>query len=368
MCSPSPSSRALWCGLAFASLALGGCAGWRGDESEVSAVGDPYVITGFTPILGDHDAPFPAMSRGRSGSRLLTVPSLFGKAPLAQDFLAHRSLEEKRVAAACATSQPEATPAPPSTMDRIGTPGQGYIQKKFEKYAVAYAAQTLYPFYRSTEVTGAGFAPELAVKCFRLVRYDAKQDEIRFDVIFQLRLDAFAAGASSIRDAVQIRPLRAYFRKGSYEENRFGDKVSVSASLTVDATWFDGNRGRAETVLSHAFLPPQTFEASEEGDHFRYYGWDAGAGDFSRDWSGIERLPLPPVSHGLALSRPDAASDDASARDLRRRAPPVMFRVTAAEASRVPAELKLVGNLVAPTADLTGIVTGLVKKTLGFPF
>jgi hypothetical protein len=355
-------------GAVFASLAVGGCASLRGDESEVSTVGDPHVVTGFTPILGDHDAPFPAMSRGRSGSRPLTIPSLFGKDPLAPDFLRHRSLEEKRIAAACATSQPEAMPAPPSTMDRVGSPGRGYIEKKFEKYAVAYAAQTLYPFYHSTEVTDAGFAPELAVKCFRLVRYDSKEDEIRFDVIFQLRLDSFAAGAASYRDAVQIRLLRAYFRKGSYEENKFGDKVSVSASFSVDATWFDGNRGRSETVLSHAFLPPQAFEASEEGDHFHYYGWDARAGDFSPDWSGIERLPLPPVSQGLALSKADSASDDARARDSGRRAPPVIFRVTAAEASRVPAELKLVGSLVTPTADLTDIVTGVVKRTLRLPF
>jgi len=347
---------------------LAGCSTWRGDESEVSNVGDPYVVTGLTPILGDYDAPFPAMSRGRSGTRPLTIPSLFGKGTLAQDFLRHQSLEEKRIAAACTTSQPEAMPAPPSTMDRVGSPGRGYIQKEFEKYAVAYAAQTLYPFYHSTEVTEAGFAPELAVKCFRLVRYDTKQDEIRFDVIFQLRLDSFAAGTSGYRDAVQIRLLRAYFRKGSYEENKFGDKVSVSASFSVDATWFEGNRGRSETVLAHAFLPPQTFEAGEEGDHFHYYGWDARAGDFSPDWSGIERLPLPPVSYGLALSRPDAASDDARARDSGRRAPPVVFRVTAAEASRVPAELKLVGSLVAPSADLTDMVTGVVKKAIRFPF
>jgi hypothetical protein len=356
------------CAALCVCLALCACSSWRDDESEVSNVGDPRVVTGFTPILGDHDAPFPAMSRGRSGSRPLTIPSLFGKGSLAQDFLKHQSLEEKRIAAACATSQPEALPAPPSTMDRIGSPGRGYIQKEFEKYAVAYAAQTLYPFYHSVEVTDAGFAPELAVKCFRLVRYDAKEDEIRFDVIFQLRLDSFAAGASGYRDAVQIRPLRAYFRKGSYEENKFGDKVSVSASFSVDATWFEGNRGRSETVLSYPFLPPQVFDASEAGDHFHYYGWDARAGDFSPDWSGIERLPLPPVSYGLALSRPGAASEDARARDIGRRAPPVLFRVTAAEASSVPAELKLVGNLVAPTADLTDMVTGVVKKTLRFPF
>lgn len=356
------------CAALCACVALGSCSSWRGDESEVSNVGDQHVVTGFTPILGDHDAPFPAMSRGRSGSRPLTIPSLFGKEPLAQDSVKHRSLEEKRIAAACATSQPEAQPAPPSTMDRVGSPGRGYIQKEFEKYAVAYAAQTLYPFYRSTEVTDAGFAPELAVKCFRLVRYDTKEDLIRFDVIFQLRLDSFAAGASSYRDAVQLRPLRAYFRKGSYEANKFGDKVSVSASFSVDATWFEGNRGRSETVLSYAFLPPQTFDASEEGDHFHYYGWDARAGDFSPDWSGIERLPLPPVSYGLSLSRPDGAAEDARARDLGRRAPPVIFRVTAAEASRVPAELRLVGSLVAPSADLTDMVTGVVKKTLRFPF
>jgi hypothetical protein len=356
------------CTALCACLALVGCSSWRGDESEVSTVGDPHVVTGFTPILGDHDAPFPAMSRGRSGSRPLTIPSLFGKRPLAEDSLRHQQLEEKRIAAACATSQPEAQPAPPSTMDRIGSPGRGYIEKKFEKYAVAYAAQTLYPFYHSTEVTDAGFAPELAVKCFRLVRYDAKEDEIRLDVVFQLRLDSFAAGASSYRDAVQVRLLRAYFRKGSYEGNKLGDKVSVSASFSVEATWFEGNRGRSETVLSHPFLPPQTFEASDEGDHFHYYGWDARAGDFSPDWSGIERLPLPPVSYGLALSRPGSASDDARARDSGRRAPPVIFRVTAAEASRVPAELKLVGSLVTPTADLTDMVTGVVKKTLRFPF
>src|SRR5258706_12892404 len=191
-----------------ACLALTGCSSWRGDESEVSNVGDPYVVTGLTPMLGDSDAPFPAMTRGRSGRRPLTIPSLFGKGSLAQDFLRHESLEEKKIAAACATSQPEAMPAPPSTMDRVGSPGRGYIQKEFEKYAVAYAAQTLYPFYHSTEVTDAGFAPELAVKCFRLVRYDTKQDEIRFDVIFQLRLDSFAAGPSGYPDAAQIRPLR----------------------------------------------------------------------------------------------------------------------------------------------------------------
>ena len=356
------------CAALCAFLALGGCSSWRGDESEVSTIGDPHVVTGFIPILGNHDAPFPAMTLGRSGSRPLTIPGLFSKEPLAQDLLKHQSLEEKRIAAACAPQQAEELPAPPSTMDRVGSPTRGYIQKEFERYAVAYTALTQYPFYHTVQVVDAGFAPELAVRCFRVVRYDAMDNEIRFDFIFQLRLDSFAAGASSYRDAVQIRPLRAYFRKGSYQENRLGDKVSISASIAVDATWFDQTRGYSETVLNHVFLPPQTFEAREDGDHFRYYGWDARAGDFTSDWSGVQRLPLPPISSGLAPSRPEAASADALARDTGRRAPPVLFRLTVAEATRVPAELKLVGDLVAPTADLTDIVTGVVKKTLRFPF
>ena len=349
---------------ACALFALGACA-TRTDESEVSAIGDPSVVTGFTPILGDYDAPFPAIARGTS-SRPLTIPGLFGKGALAPDFLRHRPREEKRILEQCGNPRPEAQPAPPSTMDRIGIPARGYIQKEFERYAVAYAAQSLYPFYHSAEITRSGFAPELAVKCFRLVRYDTKDDEIRFDAIFQLRLDSYAAGAASHRDAVQIRPLRIYFRRGSYEENKPGDKVSISASMAVDATWFEQTRGRSETVLSYAFLPPQSFEAKEDGDHFRYFGWDERAEDFVSDWSNIERLPLPPISSGLAPAEPEP--DDALARDSGKRAPPVRFRVTVAEASRVPAELKLVAELVAPTADLTDMVTGVVKKTLRFPF
>ena len=81
-----------------ACVVLGGCSSWRGDESEVSTVGDPYVVTGFFPILGDYDAPFPAMTLGRSGSRPVTVPGLFDRKPLAEDFLKHQSLEEKRIA------------------------------------------------------------------------------------------------------------------------------------------------------------------------------------------------------------------------------------------------------------------------------
>ncbi len=355
----------LCAGALCACLALGACSWLRHDESEVSAIGDPRVVTGFTPILGDHDAPFPAITRGGS-SKPLTIPGLFAKEPLAGDFLKHRGLEEKRIEAQCAMSRPEAMPALPSTMERLGGPTKGYIQKEFEKYAVAYVAQSLYPFYRSAAVSDAGFAPELAVRCFRVVRYDATSEEIRFDAIFQLRLDSFAAGSASYRDAVQVRPLRTYFRKGSYEENKYGDKVSISASFAIEATWFDGNRGRSETVLSFAFLPPQTLEAKESGDPFHYYAWDERAGDFVSDWSSIERLPLPPISSGLAPSEPGA--DDALARDSGRRAPPVLFRVTVAEASRVPAELKLVANLVAPTADLGDMVTGVVKKSLRFPF
>lgn len=348
-----------------ACLALAGCAAaTRGDESEVSAIGDADVVTGFTPILGDHDAPFPAIVRG-SSSRPLTIPGLFGKRALAQDFAKHRELEERKITEQCGTVQPEALPAPPSTMERLGSPPRGYVGKEFERYAVAYSTQSLYPFYHSTAITRSGFAPELAVKCFRLTRYDAKRDEIRFDVIFQLRLDSYSAGPSSIHDAVQIRPLRAFFRKGSYAENKLGDKVSVSASIAVDATWFEQTRGHSETVFSYAFLPPQTFEAREDGDHFHYYGWDEKAGDFASDWSNVERLPLPPVSTGLAPAR--TQGDDALARDLGKRAPPVRFRVTAAEASRVPAELKLVGNLVSPNADLTDVVTGIAKKTIGLP-
>jgi hypothetical protein len=363
-------ARAAYISIALcAALALG-CSTVRGpaDESEVSTVGDAYVVTGFTPILGNHDAPFPAMSRGRAGSRPLTIPGLFEKAQLPEEFRKHQALEEKRIAAACATPQTELLPAPPSTMLDRGNPVHGYIQKEFEKYAVVYAAQTLYPFYHSVEIERRGFAPELAVRCFRVVRYDTREMEIRSDFIFQLRLDSFAAGSSSYRDAVQIRPLRAYFRRGSYEENRPGDQVSVSGSIAVDATWFDHTRGHSETVLNTVFLPPQTFEARDDGDHFRYYYWDARAGDFSEDWSGIERLALPPVSTGLAPTKPESADADARARDLGRRAPPVLFRVTIAEASRVPAELKLVANLVTPTASLTDIVTGIVKKSLRFPF
>jgi hypothetical protein len=367
MMGPS-STTGTACAALCAWLALGGCSSWRGDESEVSTVGDPYVVTGFIPILGDHDAPFPAMTFGRSGSRPLTIPGLFDRGPLAEDFLKHQSLEEKRIAAGCAPPQTEELPALPSTMDRVGSPTRGYVQKEFERYAVAYTALTQYPFYHTVEIANSGFAPELAVRCFRVARYDTRANEIRFDLIFQLRLDSFASGASSYRDAVQIRPLRAYFRKGSYEENRSGDKVSVSASIAIEATWFDQNRGYSETVLNYVFLHPQTFEAREDGDHFRYFGWDPRAGDFTSDWSGIERLPLPPVSSGLAPSKPEAASGDALARDSGRRAPPVVFRVTVAEATRVPAELKLVGDLVAPTADLTDIMTGVVKKTLRFPF
>jgi hypothetical protein len=363
-----PFTPAMACAALCAWLALGGCSSWRGDESEVSTVGDPHVVTGFIPILGNHDAPFPAMTFGRDGSRPLAIPGLFDRKPLAEDFLRHQALEEKRIAAQCSPPQAEELPAPPSTMVRVGSPSRGYIQKEFERYAVAYTALTQYPFYHSVETVGSGFAPELAVRCLRVVRYDAKENEIRFDLIFQLRLDAFAAGASSYRDAVQIRPLRAYFRKGSYEENRSGDKVSVSASIAVEATWFDQNRGYSETVLNHVFLHPQSFEAREDGDHFRYFGWDPRAGDFSPDWSGVERLPLPPVSSGLAPSKPEAAAADADARDTGRRAPPVVFRVTVAEATGVPAELKLVGDLVSPTAEVTDILTGVVKKTLRFPF
>jgi hypothetical protein len=349
---------------ACALLALGACA-TRTDESEVSTIGDANVVTGFTPILGDYDAPFPAIVRGTS-SRPLTIPGLFGKGALAADFLKHQALEEKMISAQCGNPRPEAPPAPPSTMDRIGIPARGYIQKKFERYAVAYAAQSLYPFYHSAEITDSGFAPELAVKCFRLVRYDTTDGEIRFDAIFQMRLDSYSAGAASRRDAVQIRPLRIYFRRGSYEENSPGDKVSISASIAVDATWFEQTRGRSETVLSYAFLPPQTFEAKEDGDHFHYFGWDQRTGDFAADWSNIDRLPLPPVSSGLAPAEPEP--DDALARDSGKRAPPVRFRVTVAEASRVPAELRLVADLVSPTDDLTDMVTGVVKKTLRFPF
>jgi hypothetical protein len=349
---------------AFALLALAACSSLKPDESEVSAIGDPDVVTGFTPILGDHDAPFPAIVRGRS-SRPLTIPGLFAKGAVAPDFAKHHALEERKLGEQCGSTQPEALPAPPSTMERLGSPARGYVGKEFERYAVAYTTQSLYPFYRSTGVSRAGFAPELAVKCFRLVRYDAKADEIRFDVVFQLRLDSYAAGPSSIRDAVQIRPLRAFFRRGSYEENKPGDKVSVSASIAVDATWFEQTRGRSETVFTYAFLAPQTFEAKDEVDHFHYYGWDEKAGDFVADWSNVERLPLPPISSGLAPAGPQP--DDALARDSGKRAPPVRFRVTVAEASRVPAELKLVGNLVSPNADLTDVVTGIAKKTLGLP-
>jgi hypothetical protein len=354
-----------------ACLALAGCAiATRSDESEVSTVGDPHVVTGLVPVLGDHDAPFPATTRGRTRSLPMIIPSLFGKPQAGRDFLVHRSFEEKRIASACAASKSEELPAPPSVMlDRTGAAPQGYVEKKFEKYAVAYAVQTQYPFYHAAVVGRSGFAPELAVRCFRLVRYDAKADEIRFDVIFQMRLDSFAGGSGSYRDAVQIRPLRVYFKRGSYEENRPGDQVSISASLAVDATWFENNRGRSDTVLSALFLSPQTFEASENGDRFRYYGWDEKSGDFTADWSGVERLPLPPVSSGLAPATPDAVgSDDARARDSGRRAPLVTFRVSGAEASSVPAELRLVARLVTPTADLTDIAAGVVKKTLHFPF
>jgi hypothetical protein len=354
-----------------ACLALAGCAtATRSDESEVSTVGDPYVVTGLMPVLGNHDAPFPATTRGRSRSLPMTIPSLFGKPQPGPDFVAHQSFEEKRIAAACANSQSEELAAPPSVMlDRTGAAPQGYIEKKFEKYAVAYAVQTQYPFYHAAVVGRSGFVPELALRCFRLVRYDAKEDEIRFDAIFQMRLDSFAGGPGSYRDAVQIRPLRVYFKRGSYEENKFGDQVSISASLVVDSTWFENNRGHSDTVINALFLPPQTFEARESGDRFRYYGWDEKAGDFTSDWSGVERLPLPPVSSGLAATRPDAVgSDDTRARDSGRRAPSVTFRVTAAEASSVPAELRLVARLVTPTADFTDIAAGLVKKTLHFPF
>src|SRR5262245_738097 len=362
----APSRRLLQAGTLCSLLALAACAGLRSDESEVSSVGDPQVVTGFIPILGDHDAPFQAITTARGSPRSVTIPGLFARAPLAPDLVAHQSLEEKRIAAACAPPHIEELPALPATVERAAGPTRGYIQKEFEKYAVAYTAHTLYPFYHSVEVGRSGFAPELAVRCFRVVRYDAKADEIRFDAIFQMRLDSFASGASIYRDAVQIRALRVYFRKGSYEQNRHGDKVSVSGSIAVDATWFERTRGYSDTVLNYVFLPAQTFEAKESGDRFRYFGWDAMAGDFTQDWSALERLPLPPVSSGVAPSRPEAA--DASARDSGRRAPPVVYRVTVAEASSVPAELKLVSTLVGPSGDLTDVVTGVVKRTLRFPF
>jgi hypothetical protein len=344
---------------------LAGCAMAPSDESAVSTVGDPDVVTGLSAVYRDHDAPFAAMVHGRDGARRMMIPGLFSQTPPAEDLLKHQALEERRIAAACSLPDAEPASSAASTMpETAGGAAQGYVQKEFEKYAVAYTVQTQYPFYRSAERNASGFAPELAARCFRIVRYDARNNEIRLDAIVQLRLDSFTVNASSYRDAVQIRPLRVYFKKGSYEENRFGDKVSLSASIAVDAVWFEQNRGNSGTVLNYVFLPAQTFEASETGDHFRYYGWDKDAGDFSSDWSQIARLPLPPFSAGLA---PADSAGAAKAPDSSRRAPPVTFRVAAAEAGPVPASLKLVGNIVSPTADLAGLIANTVKRALGIP-
>jgi len=343
----------------IAVLAISGCATGSEDESAVSTIGDPNVVTGLAPVSKDHNAPFSAKARG---GRLITIPGLFARAPLAEDSLKHQALEERKIAAACALSDADAaTPAASTFSEGAGSAAHGFVQKEFAKYAVAYAVQTIYPFYRNGERSASGFAPELAAKCFRIVRYDVKNDEIRFDAVVQLRLDSFTVNASRYRDAVQIRPLRVYFKRASYEDNQVGDKVSLGASIAIEATWFEQNKGYSSTVLNHVFLPAQSFETREAGDPFRYYSWNKEAGDFSADWSQFPRLPLPPISLGLA---PAAGAEPA---DSPRRGPPVSFRVAAAEAGRVPAPLKLVGSIVNPATDLTGLITNTLKHTLGIP-
>lgn len=347
-----------------AGLVLSGCATAPEEgESAVSTIGDPKVITGLAPIGRNYDAPFLAMPQAKEGARAITIPGLFGGVPLAEPFARHQALEERRIAQACSVPDVEGQPFVSTTSEPKAGAG-GFVQSQFEKYAVAYAVQAIYPFYRRGDGQSAGFTPELAARCLRIVRYDARSSEIRLDAIVQLRLDSFTVNASSYRDALQIRPLRVYFRKGSYQENEYGHKVSLSASLAVDATWFEHNKGQSGTVLNFVVLPAQEFEAKEDGDPFRYYGWSKDAGDFSQDWSQVPRLPLPPFSTGLAAAQAPAGAQPPNSW---KGAPPVIFRVAAAEAGPVPASLKLVAGIVNPAADITGVLTNAVKRTLGIP-
>jgi len=215
-------------------------------------------------------------------------------------------------------------------------------QKELAKYAAAYTAEADHVFYQHP--SGNGFTPPLAIRCLRFVRYDRKAKVVRLDEIVQLRIDPSG-------DALQVRPLRVYFGRGSFVNNEPGQKVSFSSSLEIEAVWYDGNIGRSKSLFTYQFLRPKEFVAPTDAktDSFHYFNIKDGV--VAAEWPGAKRLPLPPMSV-------DSSNTLSS--------PVVTYRVAGAEAGPVPAWLADVASfLKAKKDDLSKLLGDALKHSAG---
>jgi hypothetical protein len=332
-------------------MASSGCATAPSDDSAVSSGGDANVVSGLLPIKSNYDAPFKVVVQGKGEPETVEIPGLFKQKLPVGDPNHHLDAEERAIGSACSPPGAEAAPLVGFLLSTIAEyiigAASDLAQKEIGKYGAVYSAEAVYPFYRG--IDSKAFAPRLAVQCLRFVRYDRKAERIRVDGIVQIQLDPS-------RDALQVRLLRVYFDRGTYEQNAPGHKVSMTASLAIDAVWFEKNRGYSQTVFSYQFMRATDFTAiaGAGDDPFHYFNVDQKA--ISSDWSRAPRLPLPPYSVGIA---PEAGGDKGVATS-------VTYRISAAEAGPVPEWLKdVAGVLKAKKDDLSKLLGDALKKRLG---
>jgi hypothetical protein len=335
------------------ALAPAGCGTFQSsDDSAVQSSGDENVVTGLLAITNDYDASFSIPDPKDPSKTPVLIPGLFKQKTPLNDPANNRQLQEDRIGAICSPPRAEgvavAAAAVSIAADYIVS-ALGYLAKRqIAKYSVAYTGEATYPFYVKTEKGASGFTPRLALNCLRIVRYDKTKDEVRLDAIVQLRI------YEKNSDAVQIRPLRVYFKKGSYVEAEKQKKptVSVTAALAIDSVWYEKNQGKSQTVFSYQFLPATDFAVSDDKEHdpFKYFNWNKDNKEFSTDWDRVPRMPLPPISVGLASSGPA----------------PVIYRVSAAESGPVPGWLKGAAEVLkAKHDDISKLLGDALKKRAG---
>src|SRR5690606_40428654 len=108
------------------------------------------------------------------------------------------------------------------------------LAKKIEQYTAQYEAEGQFDFYRMDD---AG-EPVSPWGCLRLVRFHA--DQPAFEALVEIRPQEESA------DALQMVLRRVYCNVPAVPADR--RRIAVQLSLTADATWQQGNRGKIGTA------------------------------------------------------------------------------------------------------------------------